>query len=78
LNQIQSTSLNFKEVILTDSGINITFYYRPIFRVIQTLLQRPGITDHFVLTGGLRKEKVCWSSFETFWSSIIINILIIF
>jgi hypothetical protein len=59
LNQIQSTSLNFKEVILTDSGINITFYYRPIFRAIQTLLQRPGITDHFVLTGGLRKEKVC-------------------
>ncbi|CAG8783436.1 13857_t:CDS:1, partial [Rhizophagus irregularis] len=42
LNQITSPSLDFKEkVVSTYSGIDITLYYRPIFRAIQALLQRP-------------------------------------
>jgi len=59
LNQIQSPSVDFKEkVIATYAGVEFTLHYRPIFRAIQTLLQRPGITDNFVLRGVLRKEKV--------------------
>ncbi|POG80115.1 hypothetical protein GLOIN_2v1764901 [Rhizophagus irregularis DAOM 181602=DAOM 197198] len=41
-NQITSPSLDFKEkVVSTYSGIDITLYYRLIFRAIQALLQRP-------------------------------------
>jgi hypothetical protein len=59
LDQIKSPLINFKEkVIVTHSGVDITLYYRPIFRAIQTLLQRPGITENFVQCGVLKKEKI--------------------
>jgi len=60
LNHIKSPAMDFKEkVVATYSGMDFLLYYRPIFRAIQTLLQRPGITDNFVQRGILRKEKVC-------------------
>lgn len=59
LNQIKSPLIKFKEkVVGTFSNVDFTLYYRPIFRAIQTLLQRPGITDNFNQQGVLRKEKM--------------------
>jgi hypothetical protein len=59
LNNIQSPSIKFKEkVVATYSGVDFILHYRPIFRAIQALLQRPGVTEGFVLRGVLRKEKV--------------------
>jgi len=59
LNNIQSPSIKFKEkVVATYSGVDFILHYRPIFRAIQALLQRPGVTDGFILRGVLRKEKV--------------------
>src|SRR5438270_12723577 len=65
LNQIQSPSVDFKEkMVATYRGIEFTLHYRPIFRAIQTLIQRPGVTENIVLQGILRKEKVGLSFFE--------------
>jgi hypothetical protein len=59
LNQITSPSLDFKEkVVSTYSGIDITLYYRPIFRAIQALLQRPEVANNFVYKGILKKKRV--------------------
>ncbi|PKK55514.1 hypothetical protein RhiirC2_722401, partial [Rhizophagus irregularis] len=58
LNQITSPSLDFKEkVVSTYSGIDITLYYHPIFRVIQALLQRPEVVNNFVYKEILKKKK---------------------
>lgn len=61
LNQINSPSVKFKEkVVASYSGIDFTFYYRPIFRTIQALLQQPEVTDYFVHKEILKKKKVCY------------------
>jgi hypothetical protein len=60
LNQINSPSVDFKEkVVATYNEVNFTLYYRPIFRAIQTLLQRPEVANNFVYKGNLKKMKVC-------------------
>ena len=57
LNQINSPSLNFKEkVVATYNEVNFTLYYRPIFRSIQTLIQRSEVADNFVHKGILKKD----------------------
>lgn len=57
LNQIDSPSLNFKEkVVDTYDKVDFTLYYRPIFRAIQVLLQRPQVADNFVTKGTLKKD----------------------
>jgi hypothetical protein len=57
LNQINSPSLDFKEkVIATYNEINLTLYYRPIFRSIQTLIQRLEVADNFVHKGIFKKD----------------------
>ena len=57
LNQINSPSLDFKEkVVTTYNEINFTLYYRPIFRSIQTLIQRSEVADNFVHKGILKKD----------------------
>ena len=72
LNQIESPSIKFKEkVVATYSGVDFTFYYHPIFRAIQILLQRSGITDNFVQWGTLRKKKTV--SFNFFNNNQRIN-----
>ena len=59
LNQINSPLLDFKEkVIVTYNEVNFTLYYRPIFRAIQTLLQRSEVADRFVYKGILKKMTV--------------------
>ena len=59
LNQIKSPLINFKEkVVGTFSNVNFTLYYHPIFRAIQMLLQRPGITDNFNQQGILKKKMI--------------------
>lgn len=72
LNQINSPSLNFKEkVIPTYLGIEFTLYYRPIFRAIQTLLQRPKVADNFVHKGAIKKDdnggRIFGEPFECNW-----------
>ena len=55
LNQIKSP-IDFKEIIVaTHSGVDFKLYYRPIFRAIQALLQRLGVTDNFAQKGVLKK-----------------------
>ena len=57
LNQINSPSLNFKEkVVATYNEVNFTLYYRLIFYLIQTLIQRSEVTDNFVHKGILKKD----------------------
>lgn len=57
LNQINSPSVDFKEkVIATNFGVDFKLYYRPIFRAIQALIQRPEVNDNFVNKGILRKD----------------------
>lgn len=57
LNQIHSPALDFKEkVVATYNDVNFTLHYRPIFRAIQTLLQRPKVADNFVHKGILKKN----------------------
>jgi hypothetical protein len=78
LNDIKSPSVDFKEkVVATYSGVEFTLYYRPIFRAIQTLLQRPGITDSFVRQGILRKEKVGLNFFGASRRSRVINYILL-
>jgi hypothetical protein len=49
LNQINSPSIDFKEKIVAKySGVDIILNYRPIFRAIQALLQRPEVAENFV------------------------------
>jgi hypothetical protein len=56
LNQINSPSIDFKEkVIVTYNEVDFILHYRPIFRAIQVLLQRPEVTDYFIHKGVLRK-----------------------
>ena len=55
LNQIKSP-IDFKAIIVaTYSGVDFKLYYHPIFRAIQALLQRPGVTDNFAQKGVLKK-----------------------
>jgi hypothetical protein len=57
LNQINSPSVDFKEkIVATYSGIDFKLYYRPIFRAIQALIQRPEVADNFVCKGTLKKD----------------------
>ena len=57
LNQINSPSLDFKEkVVATYLDTDFKLYYRPIFRAIQTLLQRPKVADNFVHKGILKRD----------------------
>lgn len=56
LNQINSPSVDFKEkVVVTYNEVDFTLYYRPIFRAIQALLQRPEVANNFVYKGSLKK-----------------------
>src|SRR5262245_56396947 len=49
LNQINSPSVDFKEkVVATYKEVDIKLYYRPIFRLIQALIQRPEVVENFV------------------------------
>ena len=49
LNQINSLLVNFKKkVVATYEEVDFKIYYRPIFRVIQVLLQRSKVADNFV------------------------------
>jgi hypothetical protein len=58
LNQINSPSINFKEkTVATYSGVDFKLYYRPIFRAIQTLVQRPEVADNFVHKGVMRVSR---------------------
>jgi hypothetical protein len=60
LNQINSPLIDFKEkVVATYNEINFTLYYRPLFRAIQALLQRPEVANNFVHKGIQNKMKVC-------------------
>ena len=57
LNQINSPSVDFKEkVVATYEEVDFKLYYRPIFHVIQALLQRPEVNDKFVHKGILKKD----------------------
>jgi hypothetical protein len=71
LNQINSPSLDFKEkTVATYSEVDIKLYYRPIFRAIQALLQRPEVADNFVHKGNLRKddnERIFGEPYECDW-----------
>jgi len=56
INQINSPSLEFKEkIVATYSEVDFKLYYRPIFRAIQALLQRPKVAENFVHKGNLKK-----------------------
>src|SRR2546421_9200672 len=58
LNQIKSPSLDFKErVVKPSDDLEFTFYYRPIFRAIQALIQRPEVADNFVHKGTLKIDS---------------------
>ncbi|PKY58230.1 hypothetical protein RhiirA4_479965 [Rhizophagus irregularis] len=58
LNQINSPLIDFKEkVVTTYNEINFTLYYRPLFRAIQALLQRPEVANNFVHKGIQNKMK---------------------
>ncbi|POG58442.1 hypothetical protein GLOIN_2v1848756 [Rhizophagus irregularis DAOM 181602=DAOM 197198] len=49
---------DFKEkVVKTYNKINFTLYYRPLFRAIQALLQRPEVANNFVHKGIQNKMK---------------------
>jgi hypothetical protein len=72
LNQINSPSVDFKEkVVATYDEVNFKLYYRPIFRAIQTLLQRPKVADNFVCKGILKfcqdKERIFGETYESDW-----------
>jgi hypothetical protein len=58
LSQIHSPALDFKEkVVETYDKVNFILHYRPIFRAIQTLLQRPKVADNFIHKGILKKDE---------------------
>ena len=72
LNEINSPSLDFKEkVVATFNEVDFTLYYRPVFRAIQTLLQRSEVADRFVHKGILKKndgnERIFREPFECNW-----------
>jgi len=59
LNQINSPSLDFKEkVVATHSEVDFKLYYRPVFRAIQALVQRPEVADNFVHKGSVKKDDI--------------------
>ena len=59
LNQINSPSVDFKEkVVATYKEVDFKLYYRPIFRAIQALMQRPIVSENFVHKGVLNKKMV--------------------
>lgn len=63
IGHIKSPMVNFKEKIVGQyKEINIVLHYRPIFHALQTLLQRPNITDEFALFGILKYEEVKYVS----------------
>jgi hypothetical protein len=73
LNQIKSPSLDFKErVVKPSDDLEFTLYYRPIFRAIQALIQRPEVADNFVHKGTLKidsdsGERVFGEPYEGNW-----------
>ncbi|CAG8679312.1 24484_t:CDS:2, partial [Dentiscutata erythropus] len=59
LSQIRLPSIDFKEKVVANySGVDITLHYRPIIRLIQTLLERPNVAENFALRGTLNKKKI--------------------
>lgn len=74
LNQINSPAIDFKEkTIATHSGVDFKLYYRPIFRAIQALVERPEVSNNFVLRGepnfshGNRSERSFGEPYECNW-----------
>ena len=74
LNQINSPSVDFKEkVIATYGEVDFKLFYRPIFRTIQALLQRPEVADNFVHKGGPKfsqegvSERIFGEPYECNW-----------
>jgi hypothetical protein len=58
LNQINSPSINFKEkIVATYNEVNFTLHYRPIFRAIQALIQRPEVSENFVYKGSVQDNE---------------------
>jgi len=45
-----------KKVVAIYNEVNFTLYYWPIFRSIQTLIQRSEVADNFVHKGILKKD----------------------
>src|SRR5215471_11472362 len=75
LNQINSPSIDFKDkIVATYAGVDFKLYYRPIFRAIQALVQRPKIADNFVYKGGIKvsqngedEERIFGEPYECDW-----------
>jgi Plavaka transposase len=74
LNEINSPSIDFKEKIVDSySEVDFKLYYRPIFRAIQALLQRPKVADNFVHKGRPRfsqynrNERIFGEPYEGNW-----------
>ena len=71
LNQIKSPSLDFKDkVVASYKEVDFTLYYRPIFRAIQALLQRPEVANNFVHRGipkNGNNERIYGEPFECDW-----------
>jgi len=72
LNQINSPSVAFKEkVVITYEEVDFKLYYRPIFRAIQALLQRPKVADNFVCKGVIKSfqdgERIFGEPYECNW-----------
>lgn len=72
LNQINSPSVDFKEkVVITYEEVDFKLYYRPIFRAIQVLLQRPKVADNFVCKGVIKSsrdgERIFGEPYECNW-----------
>ena len=58
LNQINSPSIDFKEKSVANyAGVDFKLYYRPIFRAIQALVQRPEVAENFVHKGVVKVSQ---------------------
>lgn len=72
LNQINSPSVEFKEKVVANySGVDIKLYYRPIFRSIQALIQRPVVAENFVCKGAQKfsqnRTRIFGEQYECNW-----------
>ena len=72
LNQINSPLVDFKEkVVITYEEVDFKLYYRPIFRAIQVLLQRPKVANNFVCKGVIKSsrdgERIFGEPYECNW-----------
>ena len=58
LNQISSPSIDFKEKSVANyARVDFKLYYRPIFRAIQALIQRPEVAENFVHKGDVKVSQ---------------------